>query len=358
MGKYAHDMTRRRTIRVIARRLRMPLQLLVSASLLALVISWIDLPATASLLAGANLWLIAAMFLVLAAQVVLSAYKLLILVRCRSPRMTLGRMIRIVLVSLFLGVFIPGAVGIEAAKMWGVARDTADRALSFTAVVMDRLLGMAGLMTVILIGVVFDTHGLLAVFKYWAVAGLLLIVLSLALLMSGACRRWFERQNRAGYRGFIRDKLVKVYACIDDFRTHRRTLFIAYLLGIAYNLLRAIGIFIGAKALGLDAPLAAFLIIIPVSILAIQLPMTVGGFGVRELAYVSMLKLYGLSADAALAISFLQIIVGWSAEVIPGGLLFLYQNRSAAPAENAGPPHVSAGPEQPASAASSSPEAG
>lgn len=315
---------RRNTSGKTHKRWRMAFRIAISAGLLALVVSRIDLQKTGVILSQAYLPLVVAMFVVLCCQVVLSAYKLLVLVRCRWPRMTLGRMVRVVLVSLFVGVFFPGTVGTEVARMWGVARQTADRAMSFTAVIMDRLLGLAGLMTVVLAGVLVDEHGILAVFKYWAAGGLILIVAGLVVMMSEPFGRWMDRLCRGGDGGAVRGKIRKVYECVQDFRSHRWALVRAYGLGIAYNLLRAVGIYTGARALGVEAPLSAFLIVIPLTILAVQLPMTIGGFGVRELAYVSMLKLYGVPADAALAISFLQIIVGWTAEILPGAALFIW----------------------------------
>ncbi len=76
-------------------------------------------------------------------------------------------------------------------------------------------------------------------------------------------------------------------------------------LSLASNLNFTLAAALLARALGIDVPLWAFLAIMPAVTLASTLPISFGGWGVREGALVLLLGLVGVASGPALALSLL-----------------------------------------------------
>lgn len=88
------------------------------------------------------------------------------------------------------------------------------------------------------------------------------------------------------------------------------------------HLLRIAGVVLVARSLGVVAELPAFFALVPAAFLAAMVPLTIGGWGVREASFVYFLGVAGVVAPAALATSILfgltRILIG-----LFGGLVWL-----------------------------------
>jgi uncharacterized membrane protein YbhN (UPF0104 family) len=94
---------------------------------------------------------------------------------------------------------------------------------------------------------------------------------------------------------------------------------------------------LAARAIGVDQPLSLWFSVVPLVALAMVLPISIGGFGVRENALTFLLAEQGVPEERALAVALIwgvsTIVVG-----LMGGVLVLL-DRSRQPA---GPPRVEA----------------
>ena len=95
-----------------------------------------------------------------------------------------------------------------------------------------------------------------------------------------------------------------------------------------------------AESLGVDLSFFSWVVIVPPVTLIQLVPVSLAGWGVRELGFVFVLAGFGIPAEAALAASLLvglcMIVVG-----LPGGLLWLTGwdvTRATAPRADALPP--------------------
>ena len=79
------------------------------------------------------------------------------------------------------------------------------------------------------------------------------------------------------------------------------------------------GVYMIARAFGVDLPLYAFMVIMPPVILLTIIPISLAGWGVREVSMVSLLSYSGIAQETALSIS---IIFGFT--YVIQGLLGLY----------------------------------
>ncbi len=62
-------------------------------------------------------------------------------------------------------------------------------------------------------------------------------------------------------------------------------------------------------AFGLHVPFVYFLVIVPTIFLLIMLPISIGGLGVREAAYVYLFGLVGVAPEAALGLAIVNYLL-------------------------------------------------
>jgi uncharacterized membrane protein YbhN (UPF0104 family) len=84
----------------------------------------------------------------------------------------------------------------------------------------------------------------------------------------------------------------------------------------------SVSCFVLAEALGLGVTLLDCVVLIPPVLLIMSIPISIGGWGVREGAMVWMFALVGVSQDAALALSLFFGVVSLAIS-LPGGIVWL-----------------------------------
>jgi hypothetical protein len=87
-----------------------------------------------------------------------------------------------------------------------------------------------------------------------------------------------------------------------------------------------------ARALGVSLPLSVWFAVVPLVALAMVVPVSINGVGVREGGLALMLKPAGVPTDAAVAIGLLWFLATIVTGLIGGVLFLLDRKPSAAPA--------------------------
>jgi uncharacterized membrane protein YbhN (UPF0104 family) len=92
----------------------------------------------------------------------------------------------------------------------------------------------------------------------------------------------------------------------------------------------AVAVGLMARSLGVVQPLAIWFAVVPLVALAVVLPISINGVGVRENALAVLLAPHGVAAESAVAVGLLwlasQIVTG-----LIGGGLFLIDRKAAVP---------------------------
>lgn len=98
-------------------------------------------------------------------------------------------------------------------------------------------------------------------------------------------------------------------------------------LSLAIQVLGALQGQLFVQALGYDLPFVVNLLVAPLILLAISLPISFGGLGIREGAYILFYGAFGVPAETALLVSFCGLASVLLAHAV-GGLLLLARGRS------------------------------
>jgi hypothetical protein len=292
-------------------RLKIAIKCLVTAALLWIAFRKVDVGAVSQALAHLDaLWAIAALLLT-SLIVVSDALLLSCVLRLFDRRIPYMTALLYSIVGWFFSNVAPSTVGGDIFRGVQLSRVGMPVGAAARLILSVRLLSFATLVLVmfagfpIALGLMANPRDeLLLGFILAGGAGALAGVLLLA---------HFPRNARLEQWLLVR----KFYTLSDDFRrllTPTSLNAVGWLSAASQHLLR-VGI-LGALAIGLrlDIPLATLFAFTPAALLIAMVPVSFGGWGVREVSFVYLLGTAAVSAEAALALSvtfgLLRVFVG------------------------------------------------
>ena len=293
----------------------------ISGGLLALLFGLVDLDALLRVTAAADPLLLVMMFVLMVAERLFAAFRWMVLLRVPEPRVTFGPVLRVTLVSNFVGSFLPGGVGIEILRVYGLSRMMRDLSLALSSVLVERLCGLLALLLLITIGMLVAPIGLPAVIEGLVAAGALgLAIAGAGLLLPGPRGRLRRLLQRAPMRR-LQAKFAGLDARLDTYGRRPDALMVSLGLASAFQLLRVLTVAVGAAALRIEAAPELFVLLVPVGILVALLPISLGGLGPREATYVGLMGLAGIAPEPALVLALTREAMNL-ATTIPGAIIY------------------------------------
>lgn len=288
-------------------------QIVAMIGLFILLWLTIDVQEAARILLAADLRWILAAGLALTVQTMLSAE------RWRVTAAQLGitirplRALREYYLAQFVNQSLPGGVIGDAGRAVR-SRDEVGLLISAQAVFFERLAGQIGLLTVFLTALpltfILPTGFDWPLWLIGPVAGALVVIAALPLGIGATL--WVMGPGNHALRRFLARLSLALVA--------RGVLLKQVVLSLGTALFNLAAFAFCALALGVELPLLAIATLVPLILFSMVLPLTIGGWGVREGAAVILFPVVGQSASAGLATSFafgLVIVVS----VVPGLIL-------------------------------------
>jgi uncharacterized protein (TIRG00374 family) len=230
----------------------------------------------------------------------------------RIPFFTL---VRLHYLGFFYNTFMPGGAGGDILKAVHLAQHCTRKAEAATVVLVDRVVGLLGLLIVASASVVWSggqSKGLAG-----QIGGLaLLLIAGLGLYFSSTLRRvihydqWVSRLPRA-------ELFIRIDNAIYGMRRHKKTLLLALTITVVLQLLEVVGVSWAGDALGLHkAHLRHYLAFVPIGFLVNAVPISFGGIGLLEGAFLKLFHDAGVATATQgfmLGVLTRVIILGWSA---------------------------------------------
>jgi uncharacterized protein (TIRG00374 family) len=295
-----------------ARALKLSAKCLVTALLLFVAFRAVDVVAVSKSLSRVGpSWVVAA-FVLTALIIVSDAALLERMTRLFERRMPFVTALMYSLVSWFFSNVAPSTVGGDVFRGVQLSRVGMSRGSAARLVVATRTLSFATLVAVMLMGFPIALEYLSEPRDAFVLGSVLLAsaaaMFALFILANVAARiprlgQWTLTRKIATIAGDFRMLLAPSLAVAS-----------AWLAALVQHLLRVATLACLAAALGLVIPFAVLFALTPAALLMAMLPISLGGWGVRELTFVYFLGAAGISAEAALSLSIafglLRVIVG------------------------------------------------
>ena len=325
----------------MSRGLRIALQLAVSGGLLGYLVWKIDIQQTADYIASSNPVYVASAALIYTLTLVPMAWRWRVLLASKGIHEPFAWLVKLYYIGYAASQVLPTGVGGDAVRIVEHARRRPNKkGEAAGAVLMERVIGSAGILLVVAVGMAF------AIGRFDNIAGLVwlevacvvaLVVFGLVLFSRRANAFLQERVFPHGRR--LQRGLRAVWTALHGYRWKTRALVLALVVTMGVQFVRIFAIWLCGEAVGVDVSPLVYVVLGPLLFLVTMIPITVNGLGVRESFFVFFLGRFGVPADAAFAAGFLFFAVTIVA-ALPGGFILAWRSIrgsfTSAPAPEAG----------------------
>ena len=322
----------------LRRALTLLLKAVVSAGLLYLLLGRTDLARLWGHVRGASpAWLAAGLGLYFL-MILLSVWRWRILLDAQHIDVRPGRLLNSYLVATFFNNFLPSNIGGDVIRVRDTARQAGSKTLATTIVLMDRGLGLLGLLTIAALGA--SVAGRLGgqppvlASMLWLALAAGIGASAFAVLMPGGVARLLS-PLRLIHQEWVGERIGRLTGALTKFRNAPGALG-ACLAGAVVVQAVLVG-FYAAIVHSMHIPISAWhlAVIVPVSFVVQMAPVSLNGFGVREATFTYYFSRIGLPIESALVVSFMGagLIILFS---LSGAAAYLLRGPGWSPAVPAG----------------------
>ena len=222
-------------------------------------------------------------------------------------------------IGYFFNNFLPTSIGGDVAKAYYLARKTPNKTASFTAVFVDRAMGMFTMVFMAFAALLFVHDGIVDANVKTALYGITAVT---AAIIFFVMNKEFAKKFSFFLRLIepFREKLANLYYAINRYRHHGGLIVKSVGISVISQLLFFTSIGILALSIGVRIPAISILLFMPIVSMMSLLP-SVNGLGLREGAMVLLFgPLIGKENAFALGILWLFVLIITS---VAGGFVYL-----------------------------------
>ena len=292
---------------------------LLTAAVLGWALSRIDLGETWRAITRLSPAYALAVLAIVAADRFVMVWRWIILLRATGHTVRAKSALWIYLVSSFVGSLV--SIGADVARAYTLSQRTSQGSDALASVAVDRLIGLVSLVVLAIAG-----------YAVWSVSAggsaTTLIAASIVSVIACAGFLWADVWVRAVLPASWHPhapwrRIVRLADALSRYRAHRRALGAVMLLSVCVQLLRIAQAYLLGRGIGIDSvPFTYYLAVMPVALVGLQLPVSLGGFGAPQVFIVGLLQPVGVPAAEAFALSTLIVLTGHISN-LPGAWLYL-----------------------------------
>lgn len=236
------------------------------------------------------------------------------------------RIVQIMWTATFLNTTLVSSVGGDAFRLWTIVRSGNPLGKSINSIFLDRLAALMALMVLIAISLPYMMELLADDASFWGYAMLIPVSLAGFSVLLHADRLPRRIQHWRLMRG-----LANLAADTRKLSLHMDNLFPVAGLSFLVHVLSILVVYVLAGGLEIEISFLDCLFLVPPVILAMTLPISIAGWGVREGAMIVTLGLVGVPQESALVLSIL-FGLGTMIAALPGGIIWLFTRNRTLPA--------------------------
>jgi len=285
----------------------------VSVALLYILLARVDLARLWQVARSASLPWLAAALAVYFVMILVSAWRWQILLRAQHLDIPFSPLTHSFLVATFFNNFLPSNIGGDVVRVRDTARAAGSKTLAATVVLVDRGIGLLGLVFVAAAGATWtamrsDALGPVGPGMLWGLLAAGVGASAPMVLMPEGVGRILRPLERL-HQDWVRRQITHLTAALGRFRRAPGALVHCFVGAILVQAIIVSFYAAIARGLAIPVPLAHLAVLIPLSFLVQMAPVSVNGFGVREATFTVYFSRIGLPAESALALSFVSAIL-------------------------------------------------
>lgn len=303
-------------------KVRYGIKLAVSCAIIIIILSRIDWQTFGATLQKADILLLGIAFVLLWVERVWAVFKWRFLLLAQDVRISMWALFCIYNIGAFWGLFLPSSLSTDVVRGYYLSKETSNIELSAASVVVDRMMGLFSLLFLCLVSILFYSSTFeVSIISY-------VVLVSICCVIGACCAYWeavptFLEQKIGFFRQHaVGKKLISMHRAFLSFRQYPVVMVKSFCYSLVLQFIRVVTIYITALAFQIDADLVKFFIVVPLTVIIIMIPISIGGLGVREGSFISLFALVGIGVNESFAISGTNSIMVTLIGLI-GGLFYL-----------------------------------
>ncbi len=292
----------------------------VSLILLVVLFSRIDFKDTWEAVKNAELkYLVAALGVLLLTNAMI-LWRWIILMKALNLKFNRFNSARWFFLGQFLSLVLPSSIGGDLFKGLGLAKETGNRTKVFASIVLDRLIGFVAIVMLASVSFFFGHK----------IVNDPVVMISIVCMVSGSItvavilfsHRIFSWVCRAfGAWPKVKDSLMKLHYDLVLMKGRFKDAIGTIVLSTVAQIIFAFEFYLIAKGMHQHIAFVYFIIFSPLVCVVSSLP-SIGGLGVREFGWVSLLSILGVQKGVALGLSLISFTLMVAAGLL-GGLFYV-----------------------------------
>jgi len=260
-----------------------------------------------------------------------SAFKWYLLLRSRGVAVSFFKTWALYMIGIFFSLFLPTSMGGDLIRIHELGKLTGKRAEAAASVFIERFSGMVILFLLTVVALPMQRE-LLSV-TWMTISLLFAVTASLALIWVIVDERPYRfitklLSNRLGFIDKILSKVEKIHCAVLEYRDDRTALIIAILNTFVFYILAVVNVYVTALAFSTEVQFRELLVAVPLIMFIMNLPISIGGIGLMEFAFIFIFGISGYSSALALSTALLMRLKSFF-DAAMGGVLYLLLSKDS-----------------------------
>lgn len=275
----------------------------ISFFLIIYILQKIDIMELLCTIKSANIYLLIIAFSSNGLNIILRIHKWRIILAVQEIYVPFKILLTFSFTSSFFSIFLPTAYGGDIIRAYEVSKFSNKKLESVTSILVDRVIGALALFLIAAFALLFG-YGLIQDLRIvlFTIGILLLILISIIIIFNEKIKKINIITKIVTFVD-RKDILKNMYGTFHIYRYHKRKSIEILALSLLAQIIAILYYPIIAYSFGLDVPLVYFLIVIPIILVILMLPISIGGIGVREGAFIFFFKKVGVQPYEAVSIA-------------------------------------------------------
>ena len=308
----------------------------VSGGLLWLLFSRVDVARLWSVARTASIAWLGTALAVYLAIVLASAWRWGLLLRAQGIHLRYAWLTSSFLVATFFNNFLPSNIGGDVVRIADTSRAAGSKTLAATIVLVDRGIGLLGLLLVAAIGAttgprLIEAGPGLGSITLWALFGGAMAVTIPAILLPNALPRLLT-PLRVVHPEWVDERLGRLSGALDRFRGAPGSLVACFAGAVGVQALLVVFYVAIARSMNIPVGFTELAVVVPLSFIVQMAPVSMNGFGIREAVFGFYFSRLGLPLESALLVSFVGAALIMAFSVTGLGAYLLRDRSDSAPA--------------------------
>ncbi|HEY8271512.1 MAG TPA: lysylphosphatidylglycerol synthase transmembrane domain-containing protein [Pseudobdellovibrionaceae bacterium] len=238
-------------------------------------------------------------FLLVAGSVYLTSERWRILLQTQSHHLPSWKTFKLTMIGVFFNFAVPGGVGGDIVKAFYFTKDYPESKMAAaTSVLVDRVLGLYGLILMAFLAMLFDWKHVQADsslhFLWIAIIALLFtastafaLIFSQKIYDRGSFRRALEKLP-------FHEKTVRIYESVHLYGRNYKTLIGSIFISLLSQSFSILFMILAghASGLGTEMPWSTYFLVAPLGFMATAIPISPAGVGVGQAAFYFLFNIY------------------------------------------------------------------